>query len=208
MPAFKFPRVARVSILRSDTYSASDRILLLQYEIDGSMRLMSEDEILMGEHRELIELYKHHWTNLFYLGVSYVILNGALASLIGLLLSLKHSIPNLVTPISVAGFVVAITANILFFLFTARIQTHLTSILNKAVAIEKILQRKGLPLDTFERCVVTVKKGKVLGNSKGTYVKLKLWQRVDFFRAIYLFALIVGLSWILMLAGFLVYRVI
>jgi hypothetical protein len=46
---------------------------------------MKQDEILLAEHRELVELYKHNWTNIFYLGVSYVVCNGALASLLGII---------------------------------------------------------------------------------------------------------------------------
>lgn len=50
---------------------------------------MNKEEFLLAEHQKLVELYKHQWTNLFYLDVSYMICNGALASFVGVLLSFQ-----------------------------------------------------------------------------------------------------------------------
>jgi len=162
---------------------------------------MKKVEVLLAEHRELVELYKHQWTTIFYMGVSYVILNGALASVVGFMLSLEQT--TFVITAFLVAFLVAICGNIFFFLFTSRIQVHLVSLVNRAVAIENILQQKELPLDTFRICSVAIREGEFLMDSKGSYAKLKAWQKIGIVNTIYIFALLIGFSWIILLIVYL-----
>lgn len=41
---------------------------------------MKGEEVLVIEHREIVELYKHYSTNIIYIFFSYIILNGVMAA--------------------------------------------------------------------------------------------------------------------------------
>jgi len=162
---------------------------------------MSE-EALLTEHRELVELYRHNWTSVFYLGVSFLILNGVLLSGATIILSLEQPI-HVLEALALGAFGLAILANIMFLLFIARINVELTSLVNRAVTIENNLRDQGLSLCTFENCIVAIRQGRILVDSKGTFADLKPYQKLDIFKGIYLFTVAIGLAWVYLLVIYL-----
>lgn len=162
---------------------------------------MRKEEVLLAEHRELVELYRHQWTTIFYFGISYLILNGAIASVIGFTLPLEQT--TSINLGSLVAFLIAIVGNIVFFFIMHRMQVQLLSLVNRAVAIENIFQEKKLQLDTFGILTVSIRKGKTLMDSQGSYAELKPWQKIGVFDAMCTFALVVGFSWIILLVVYL-----
>lgn len=122
---------------------------------------MKREEVLLTEHRQLVELYNGHWTNIYYFGVSYVLSNGALFSVLWALWTFRAVFP----PFYLTIFLSMILATslidyIAFVIVIRRKQVEMVSLINKAITIEETLQNALLPLDTFESCVAIFEKGK------------------------------------------------
>jgi hypothetical protein len=157
---------------------------------------MKKMEVLLTEHRELVELYKYQWTSIFYLGVSYIICNGAGLSFLGILLSLQQ--PRFVlTAILLIVLTIVVLGSIFGLLILERKKVELESLLNKAVVIEDILRDADLPLDTFGSCIVSIRRGKFLADSSGRFVRLRLWQKADLLKGVYWGVIFVACFWFL-----------
>jgi hypothetical protein len=159
---------------------------------------LNKKEILLAEHKELVELYTSCWTTAFYIGVSYVVCNGALASILGILWAIKQpSATFYVKSLDLAAMVIAITAYLVVMTIFKHNEIELRSLMNKATMIEDELHKEGLPLDTFRSSLVAIE------NSEGQYARSHLSRGLDIFRGIYILATIIVIAWIIVgLLGF------
>lgn len=157
---------------------------------------MKQEEIFLTEHRELVELYKHNWANIFYLGVSYVVCNGALASLLGIIFASQDL--NIINQRVTATFIIfalAFTAYILFMAILERTQKQIMSLVRRALQIEKILQEKSLILDTFS----IIEDRRFVKNSKESISKFRLWHKLNIFSGIKIVATLIFVAWIIII---------
>ncbi len=113
---------------------------------------MNIEEFLLVEHREIVELYNHYSTNIAYCFISYLVLNGVLASFFGSLL-IAHPALNL-RMLACFAPSIAIIGNIIFVVFVRRFFELVSFLANRGTEIENILRKKTSELDTFRSCVM------------------------------------------------------
>ena len=168
---------------------------------DGAKKQNNKLIVFLKEHEELIHLLSHEDTVGWNLVNFYIVMNFALVSSIGLLLtqeSLERLISIIIT-LCVMGFSISGTW---FFLY-GRVRLHHRMDLFRLYKIEKELQSMGYPLDTTESTYQKSHRGKTpFKNMK--YLdpeekerKMHFYELIETFKSIHIIMGIVPIIWLL-----------
>jgi len=126
---------------------------------------MEEEEVLLEEHKELIQLFMHEDSLAWNMTYFYIVLNTGLFSALGALLSRLGFLE--VAAIYVVPSVIGGLIGIAWRFSFKRSELHRQSRMFQAMMIEDQLTRRNLPLDTLRSCESRLYQGNVLKDPDG-----------------------------------------
>lgn len=156
--------------------------------------------VLSKEHEELIDVFIHVDTNGWNLVNFYIVMNFALVSAIGLLLTQEspEKLIWVIFTLCIMGFIIGI----LWFFLYGRLRMHHRIILFRLYEIENKLQSLNFPLSTMKNTFQKTHRGKTplvdmtYKDPEGKLREMHSYELIEALRSVHIIMIVVSIIWL------------